>query len=392
MSVSRRTFVRTVGVGAAAAFGGRLLDGGRLIGPWTRDFDGALHAMQLGRPLLLHNNENPEGPGEKALAVMRAKLTERGIPTARYGFPTRDLQDAIAAKFGCKPENVLLGCGSTQILRSATHAFTGPGKALVGGLPTYEECGDMARLVGGPIKAVPSTRTMHHDLDAMAAAAKGAGMVFLDNPANPAATVQPATAVQAFLDRVARESPGTMILIDEAYHDYVTDPAHKTQIPYALEHPHVVVARTFSKAYGMAGLRIGYAIGRPETLRRMDALQYGMSKNVLGLAAATEVIGDDGRLERERRRNTEARQFTIDWFTSHGFTPTDSQCNFIFVDVKRSAREFREGCAKENVRVGRDFPPFEKSHSRVSIGTLAEMKQAAEIFAKVLGVKAAAAA
>jgi histidinol-phosphate aminotransferase len=233
---------------------------------------------------------------------------------------------------------------------------------------------------------------MHHDLDGMAAAARGAGMVFLDNPANPAATVLPAAAVTAFIERVGRESPDTIILLDEAYHDYVTDPAHKTQIPHALENPRIVVARTFSKAYGMAGLRIGYAIGRPETLRRMREVQFGMSTNVLGLVAAAEVIQDDARLQRESRRNTEARQFTIDWFTRHGFEPTDSQCNFLFVNVKRSAREFREGCAKENVRVGRDFPPFEKSHSRVSIGTLDEMKMAVEVFAKVLGVKASAAA
>jgi histidinol-phosphate aminotransferase len=391
MSLSRRAFVRTMGIGTAAAFGGQMLGGGRLIGPWTRNFEEALEAAQLGRALLLHNNENPEGPGDKALAVMRAKLTERGIPTARYNFPSRDLTDAIAAKFGCKPENVHLGCGSTQILRSATHAFTSPGKALVGGLPTYEECGDMARLVGAPIRAVPGTKTMHHDLDAMAAAAKGAGLVFLDNPANPAATVLPATAITAFIERVNRESPETVILMDEAYHDYVTDPAHKTQIPHALENPRVVVARTFSKAYGMAGLRIGYAIGRPETLRRMRELQFGMSLNVLGLVAAAEVIQDDARLQRESRRNTEARQFTIDWFKQHGFDATDSQTNFLFVNVKRTARAFREGCAKENVRVGRDFPPFEKSHSRVSIGTLDEMKQAVQVFASVLGVKAAAA-
>jgi histidinol-phosphate aminotransferase len=141
----------------------------------------------------------------------------------------------------------------------------------------------------------------------------------------------------------------------------------------------------------MAGLRIGYAIGRPETLRRMRELQFGMSLNVLGLVAAAEVIQDDARLQRESRRNTEARQFTIDWFKQHGFDATDSQTNFLFVNVKRTARAFREGCAKENVRVGRDFPPFEKSHSRVSIGTLDEMKQAVQVFASVLGVKAAAA-
>jgi len=389
--MQRRSFVRTLGAGAVVALGGRVLGGGRVIGPWTRGFEEALEAAQTGQPILLHNNENPLGPGDKAIAAMRAKLTERGVPAARYTSLAPRLAEALAARHGCKPENILIGCGSTQILRSATLAFTSPGRGLVGGSPTYEECGDVANLISASITAVPGTSTLHHDLDAMAAAARGAGMVFFDNPANPAATLHPATAVTSFLERVNRESPDTHILIDEAYHDYVTDPAHATQIPMAIQNPRVIVARTFSKAYGMAGLRIGFAVGHPETIKRIRALQYGNSTNVLGLAAALASVEDAARLEQEGRRNTEARQFTIDWFRSRGFVPTDSQCNFLFVDVKRTAREFREACAKEGVRVGRDFPPFEKSHSRISIGTMEEMKYATGVFAKVLGVKAEAA-
>jgi histidinol-phosphate aminotransferase len=388
----RRTFVKAVGAGTVGIVGGRILGGGRVIGPWSRDFEGALLAAEAGRPLLLHNNENPLGPGDKALTAIREKLVERGIPAARYMSLAPDLADAIAAKYNCKPANVLVGCGSTQILRDATFTFTSPSRPLIAGSPAYEECSDVARLLGAPIKSVPGTSTLHHDLEAMAAAAKGAGMIFFDNPANPSATLHPASAVTAFLERVNRESPDTYILIDEAYHDYVTDPAHKTQIPLALENPRVVVARTFSKAYGMAGLRVGYAVGHPETIKKMREGHYGGSTNVLGLAAALVSIQDEARLRDEAKRNTAARQFTLDWFKNAGFTPTDSQCNFIFVNIGRPAREFREGCAKENVRVGRDFPPFEKTHTRVSIGTIDEMKQAVDVFGKVLGVKARVAA
>jgi histidinol-phosphate aminotransferase len=391
MSLSRRGFVSTLGIGAAGFVGGRILSGGRVIGPWTRPFDEALLA-QGAQPLLLHNNENPLGPGDKALNAIRAKLTERGVPAARYSSLVPELSAAIAAKFSCKPENVLVGCGSTQILRSATFAYTSASKPLVGGSPTYEECGDVAKLVGAPIKTVPGDRALRHDLEAMAAAAVGAGLVFFDNPSNPAATLHPATAVVAFVERVRQASPDTGILIDEAYHDYVTDPAHRTQIPFALETPNLLVARTFSKAYGMAGLRVGYAIGRADTIKKLRELQYGMGTNVLGLAAAIASIADDARLQDEAKRNTEARQFTMDWFRNNGFTPTDSQCNFIFVDVKRPAKEFRDGCRKQDVIVGRDFPPFEKSHARISIGTLDEMKRAVAVFGQVLGVKAAAAA
>jgi histidinol-phosphate aminotransferase len=388
----RRTFVRTLGTGAVVAVGGRILGGGRVIGPWTREWEEALSAAQMGQPLLLHNNENPLGPGDKAIAAMRAKLTERGVPAARYTSLSPNLAEALAAKHGVKRENILVGCGSTQILRTATFAFTGPERGLVGGSPTYEECGDVARLIRAPIKAVPGTSTLHHDLEAMAAAARGAGLVFFDNPANPAATLHPATAVVSFLERVNRESPDTHILIDEAYHDYVTDPGHRTQIPLAVQNPRVIVARTFSKAYGMAGLRVGYAVGHAETIKKMRELQYGQGTNVLGLAAALASIEDDARLQAEKQRNTAARQYTMDWFSSRGFKPTDSQCNFLFVNVGRPAREFREGCAKDSVRVGRDFPPFEKSHVRISIGTMEEMKVATGVFAKVLGVKATEAA
>jgi histidinol-phosphate aminotransferase len=392
MSLSRRGFVRTLGAGAVAAVGGHILGGGRVIGPWTRDFGEALAAAQSARPLLLlHNNENPLGPGDKAIAAMRGKLTERGYPAARYGSLVPRLSEALAAKYGCKPENIVVGCGSTQILRTATFAYASPTKPLVGGTPSYEECSDVARLIGAPVKAVPGTSTLHHDLDAIADAARGAGLIFFDNPANPAATLHPATAVASFIEQVRRTSPDTGILIDEAYHDYVTDPGHKTQIPLALETPDVLVARTFSKAYGMAGLRVGYAIGRADTIKKMRQLLYGQGTNVLGLAAALASVPDEARLEQEKRRNTEARQLTLDWFSKNGFKPTDSQCNFIFVDVKRPAKDFRDACRKSDVVVGRDFPPFEKSHVRISIGTMDEMKRAIGVFGQVLGVRAAAA-
>lgn len=111
--------------------------------------------------------------------------------------------------------------------------------------------------------------------------------------------------------------------------------------------------------------------------------------NALGLGAALATFPDQARVDEEVRRNLEARQFTIDWFTRRGFSPTDSHCNFIFVDIGRPATMFRESCAKSNVLIARDFPPFEKTHVRISIGTLGEMKQAVQVFAKVLGVRPA---
>ena len=174
-----------------------------------------------------------------------------------------------------------------------------------------------------------------------------------------------------------------MVLIDEAYHDYVTDPSYRTMIPLAAREKRVIVARTFSKAYGMAGLRVGYAIGAPEAIRTLAGWNAG-SMSIIGIAAATHSIKDPARLKTEAARNTEVRQYTIDWFEKAGFTATDSQCNFIFVNVKRPAKEFRDACRQHGIIVARDFPPFEKTHARISIGTMQEMKKAADVFRSVL--------
>jgi histidinol-phosphate aminotransferase len=164
-------------------------------------------------------------------------------------------------------------------------------------------------------------------------------------------------------------------------------------IPLAVENPRVVVARTFSKAWGMAGLRMGYAVGHPQTIRRMAEWDATGSVNSLALSAALAAVQEDpSKVAAEARRNNEARAYTMKWFSDRGFKPTDSQTNFLFVDIKRPAREFREACRAQGVLVARDFPPFEKSHCRISIGTMEEMKKATEVFGRVLANPATAAA
>jgi histidinol-phosphate aminotransferase len=383
---SRRAFIRTLGAGTAGAFAASYLPRADAeTARWIEVF------QQTGvRPLLLHNNENPLGPGTKVLAAARSFLKD-GAPAGRYPDNPQALREAIAAKYKISTDNVLVGSGSTQLLRSATHCFTSPSRGLVSGAPAYEECADYAGLVKAPVKAIPLDAQLRDDLDAIVAASKGAGMVYLNNPNNPTATVHSGKAVANLIDRVLQVSPETTLLIDEAYFDYVTDPSYTSQIPIALANPRVIVARTFSKAHGMAGFRVGYAIGRPETLRTMQQHQYGTSMNSLGVAAAIASIGDDDRIVQERNRNTEARDFTMGWFQRAGFKASDSQANFLFVDVKRPLAEFRDPCRERGVLVGRPFPPM-TSHCRISIGTIDEMRKAVGVFGEVLGVKATAAA
>jgi len=386
--LTRRRFVQTT-VGAAAYIGAR----GRENSIWSA-FEPTLEAVAPGM-ICLSSNENPLGPGAAVLDAVTSAFGPAGATPGRYSGSSRDLIDAIAKKQGVKPENIVLGCGSTQILRSATHLFTAKDKALVGTIPTYEECAGYAEMMGSPVRPVALDSEFKIDLDKFAAAAKGAGLVFYCNPNNPTATYVGAKATREFLAKVNRESPETTILVDEAYFDYVTDPDHDTHIPIAVENQRVLVARTFSKAYGMAGLRIGYAVGHPETIKKMaewDAGSGTSSLNVLAMRAAIAAIQrDPSFVATERQRNRDVRDFTMKWFADRGMKPTDSQANFMFVNIGRPAKDFREACKAKGVLVARDFPPFEKTHCRISYGTMEEMTKAVAVFGDVLAKKATAA-
>src|SRR5262249_20300506 len=292
---TRRRFVQTVGIGAAAYIGAR----GRENTIWSA-FETPVSALENAalekNVICLASNENPLGPGQQVLDAVKAAFGANGAQPGRYSAAAHDLIDEIAKKQKVKAENIVLGCGSTQILRSATHLFTAKDRPLVGTIPTYEECAGYAEMMGHPVRPVALDANFKIDLDKFAAAAKGAGLVFYCNPNNPTATYVGAKATREFLARVAKESPDTYVLIDEAYFDYVTDPDHATHIPIAIDNPRVIVARTFSKAYGMAGLRMGYAIGHPETIKKMadwDAGGGTSSLNVLAMRAGIAAIQQD---------------------------------------------------------------------------------------------------
>lgn len=385
MSVSRRSFVQTVGVGAA--------------GVWiaARGREASLFAQGIqpvaGPPpsVILSSNENPLGCHQDVLAAIQsAAFPEAGrYPNASIG----EVMELIARKHGVKPENVLLGSGSTQILRTSTHVFTSKTAGLVAAIPAYEECADYARLMGHPITGVKLTADLKMDMDAMLQASKGAGMVFFCNPNNPVATAVTGADTRSYLSALLKASPNTTVLVDEAYFEYGTMPGYETMIPLAVQNPRVVVARTFSKCFGMAGIRMGYAIAHKETIARMAAWDGPGNVTVMALEGARAALAvPESWVKDEQKRNEAARTFTQKWFADRGYSPTDSQTNFIFVNVKRPARAFRDGCLEEGVLVGRDFPPYEKTHVRISIGTMEEMQKAVRVFEQVLAKPARSAA
>ena len=345
-----------------------------------------------GRPLgppgpgevRISSNENPLGPGKAVLDALLGKFPEAG----RYPFNSTpldsDLVATIATKYGAKPENVVMGAGSQEILKSSVLEFTSAARALVTAIPTFENPTNHAKLFGHLVREVAVDAHLKLDIEPMIAAAKGAGLVFFNNPNNPTATVHSAQTVSDFVDRVRKTSPDTVILIDEAYHDYVTDPSYQTAIPLALATPNVFVTRTFSKAHGMAGLRVGYAIGQADTIKRLAKRKMPYNVSTFGVVAAITSLNDTKHIAEERERNTQVRAFTVKALEDLGCKPTASQANFLFVDIHRAAREFRDACAKSIVMVGRDFPPFEKTHACISIGTMEEMQKATDVFRNVL--------
>lgn len=396
--LTRRQFVQTAGLSAAGValtsswIGAR----GREDAIWSAIAPELQAAQAPANMIVLSSNENPLGPGKAVLEAVQRAFGPAGAAPGRYSGAAGQVAEALAKKHGVTPQNILLGCGSTQILRTVTHVFSARNRALVGTIPTYEECAGYAEMMGHPVRAVPLDANFQMDLDVMAAAARGAGLVFYCNPSNPTATFTGARASRDFFARVNRISPETAILVDEAYYEYVTDPDHETMIPLAVEDPRIIVARTFSKAYGMAGLRLGYAVAHPETISRLSAWEGGSgtgSLNVLAMHAAIAAITQDASfVTNERTRNKDVRDFTMKWFADRGFKPAASQANFMFVNVGRPVKEFREACVAKGVKVARDFPPFEKTHCRISFGTMEEMQKAVQVFGEVLGKPASVAA
>jgi histidinol-phosphate aminotransferase len=335
----------------------------------------------------ISSNENPLGPGKAAIDAILGKFPEAN----RYPFNSTpldaDLEILVAKQNAAKRENVTLGCGSQELLRNAVRVFMSPTKHLVEASPTYGNCSGQARQLGWTIKTAPvDDRTLKTDLSALLPLVKGAGLVYLCNPNNPTGTINSSQQISDFVAEVRKTSPSTAVLIDEAYCDYVTDKSFATAIPLALATPNVIITRTFSKAYGMAGVRIGYALGSAETIRKMARYRMPYNVNTFGVAAAIASLKDPQHIKEEVARNTGVRDFTTKVLADLGFQSTDSQTNFIFTDIGKtmSAAAFRDACAKHGVMVGRDFPPLEKQWARISIGTMDEMQKATDVFKQVL--------
>ncbi|MBM88122.1 MAG: hypothetical protein CMQ41_07045 [Gammaproteobacteria bacterium] len=332
----------------------------------------------------LNQNESARGPGPSTMDAIHSHTTKR-VGRGYSPDHVNELRQGIADYYNISTDNVQLGTGSTPLLQGSVRAFCSAEKAFVTPMPTYSTSLSTARTINARTIELPLGNDLGVDLDTLAGNADGAGLLYLCNPNNPTGTVHGPDAIEAFVRRVMSENPDTYIHIDEAYINYTRPGAMKTALPLALEFDKVFITRSFSKAHGLAGMRIGYALAQEETLAKIRSVWGLGDVNMLAAVAALTALEDKEHIAWEAQENAEIRNEVIDFFRSRGHEVPDSNTNHIFVNIGMPAAKFREACLEHNVLVGRDFPPLEQTHCRISLGSREEMKVAMEVFAKALG-------
>ncbi|HUM01218.1 MAG TPA: histidinol-phosphate transaminase [Thermoanaerobaculia bacterium] len=374
-SLSRRSFAGRLGLAAGAAL---------LESPITRIAEAAARSPRPADAILLNSNENPYGPSPKAVGA----YAQAGSLANRYPDALEDeMRAAIARHHGVAPDQVVLGCGSSEILQMADEAFAGPLRRVVAAEPTFEAVLLYAKAIRAEGVKVPITADFRHDLPKMAvAAADGAGLVYVCNPNNPTGTIVPGDELAAF---VASVPPTVTILVDEAYHHFVEDPRYRSAVELLGKAPNVVVARTFSKIYGMAGLRLGYAVGSKERIAAMADFASFSNANAGVLAAALASLAEEDLVPKQRKLMNDTRRRLVAEMTSQGRRTIPSETNFVMIDVGGDVAPVIAAFRKRNILVGRKFPSL-PNWLRVTIGKPDEMQAFTAALSEIVPARAAA--
>jgi histidinol-phosphate aminotransferase len=368
--VTRRSFMRNIGVlGAAGVYFGESLVAAN-----------SAHAAtaEKSTTVWLDSNENPAGPPASAIDAM-----VKGAPASwRYHFDEfGDFSRAIAKSEQLSPPQVMFGVGSSEVIASAICAFATTSKPMITASPTYDIIVALARSLGKSVVEVPLTSQWGYPVKELVAAAKkaGGGMIYLCNPNNPTGSL---TANEDIRWLVNNLPPDTVLFMDEAYLEFA-DPALATSaIEYVRADKNVVVARTFSKIFGMAGVRAGYGCARADLIAAM----YPFMDNVIpfvAVRASMAALQEKATLVPERRKaNARVRGELCQWLDQRKMGYIPSHTNFVMIDVKRDVRQFGVEMLRQGIAVGRPFPPLEHM-LRVTIGTDENMQRFREVFSKV---------
>jgi histidinol-phosphate aminotransferase len=367
-SLSRRSFFRMAAVATATA----------AVPILTEPHLAYAQRRRIARELppdavRIDANENPLGPCSGACAVMSSLLPEGG----RYDFElTQKLIDTFAAQEGLKSEYVMAYAGSSEPLHYTVLAFTGPERSYVTADPGYEAGMYAAKFSGAKIVKVPLAADHAHDVKAMVAADPNAGVLYICNPNNPTGTITSRTDIEYAL---ANKPKGSILLVDEAYIHFSEG---TPSLDLVKADKDLIVLRTFSKVYGMAGLRCGFAIARPDLLAKIET--YGMnSMPILAVAAATSSLQTPDLVPQRRRINTDIRTSVFEWMASNNYKFIPSQTNCFMVDTGRPGKEVMTAMAQHNVYIGRVWPVW-PTYVRITVGTRTEMDKFQVAFKEVM--------
>ena len=313
----------------------------------------------------LASNENPLGPSPRALAVLRERLPELHL------YPDGDcfyLNRALARKLGVEPDRLIFGNGSNEIIELAARTFMRPGDEAVMAEQAFVVYELIVQAVGGKRKTVP-LKNFTHDLAAMAdAVTPQTRLVFLANPNNPTGTIYRRRDWEAFLERI---SPDVLVIVDEAYFEYVEEADYPNSLDYHARHPAILTLRTFSKLYGLAGLRIGYGIGAKSVIALMQRVRQPFNVNAPAQWAALAALDDSEHVQRSLGVNQQGVKYLQTEFARLGLSYIPSQANFILVRVGNGHEVFQRLLQQGVIvrpMVGYKFP----EHVRVTVGTMAQ--------------------
>ena len=372
-TLSRRSFSKLIGVSATFA----ALQSERAVNASWRSSLPDATSSKPNNVVRLSSNENPYGPSAAALKAM----TDGRSLAWRYPDEYADMLVEELARLNNVPtDQIVLGNGSGEILKLCAAAFTGREKKLVIANPTFEAIARHASVANAEVVKIDLTSDYRHDLQKMMAAANGAGLAYICNPNNPTASITPKNEIADFL---ASLSLKTIVLVDEAYHHYVDSKNYESVIPLVKQYPNLVVARTFSKIYGMAGLRCGYCVTQRENISALRANQIFDNVNIMALVAALASLKDPEHEALGRKLNDDVKKSVCAELDALGYRYIPSHANFMMINLRREARPVIGALRNQGVEVGRLFPAL-SSFLRVTIGTSEQMKQFLTAFREVM--------
>jgi len=362
-SFSRRSFLRLSA--AAAAF--RIVTEPMLAAA-------ARHKPFSKDGVMIDSNENPLGPSQSARDAISAIIPLGG----RYlDNLTDDLVHAFAQQEGLNPDYIHAFPGSTPALHFGVVAFTSAQKSYVTADPGYEAGMFAASTTEARVVKVPLTKTYAHDVKAMIAAAPDAGLFYICNPNNPTGTLTPHPDLEYLVENKPK---GSIVMVDEAYLHFCDAPS---TLDFVKAGKDVVVLRTFSKTYGMAGLRCGFAIARPDLLDKiMDRSGWNFMP-ITALVAASASLKDPSVVPERKRINASVRQETFQWLDRNGYSYIASESNCFLLDTKRPGKQVIDAMAQQNVFIGRIWPIM-PTCCRITVGTHEEMERFQSALQKVM--------